>query len=221
MISEAIKKLYPNTPYVVKGDEWESLDGTVFDDIAIINEKAKMEYLFDLEKYKENRAREYPPYSDYLDGVVKGDQDQIDEYVAACQAVKEKYPKTEMDEVELTNRQRQALHDYQLTEYTKAQERLAQYQVASGREEETEEVVVGQEWNEETAGMVDVTETQITVSAIQPVPATVEQITYDEDGVSTTTEIENPVITKDNAERAAAQAIVDATPQSVIDQYNS
>jgi|11_taG_2_1085331.scaffolds.fasta_scaffold13667_3 hypothetical protein len=120
MISEAIKKLYPNTPYVVKGDEWESLDGTVFDNIAIINEKAKLEYLFDLEKYKENRAREYPPYSDYLDGVVKGDQDQIDAYVAACQAVKEKYPKTKINEVELTNRQTTAVFEYHLKIYTNA-----------------------------------------------------------------------------------------------------
>jgi hypothetical protein len=44
-------------------------------------------------EYKEKRRNEYPPISDYLDGVVKGDQAQIDSYIAACQAVKEKYPK--------------------------------------------------------------------------------------------------------------------------------
>lgn len=43
--------------------------------------------------YAEKRAREYPSYTDYLDGVVKGDQAQIDAYIAACQAVKAKYPK--------------------------------------------------------------------------------------------------------------------------------
>ena len=43
--------------------------------------------------YQELRANEYPPYSDYLDGVVKGDQTQIDKYIADCQAVKTKYPK--------------------------------------------------------------------------------------------------------------------------------
>jgi hypothetical protein len=43
--------------------------------------------------YKSKRAAEYPPMSDYLDGVVKGDQAQIDAYVAACLAVKAKYPK--------------------------------------------------------------------------------------------------------------------------------
>ena len=43
--------------------------------------------------YKDQRASEYPPITDYLDGVVKGDQAQIDAYIAACQAVKAKYPK--------------------------------------------------------------------------------------------------------------------------------
>lgn len=43
--------------------------------------------------YKERRFSEYPPITDYIDGVVKGDQAQIDAYIAACQAVKDKYPK--------------------------------------------------------------------------------------------------------------------------------
>lgn len=38
------------------------------------------------------RAAEYPPSTDYLDAVVKGDQEEIDSYIAACLAVKEKYP---------------------------------------------------------------------------------------------------------------------------------
>ena len=43
--------------------------------------------------YVEFRKSEYPPITDYVDGVVKGDQAQIDAYIAACQAVKAKYPK--------------------------------------------------------------------------------------------------------------------------------
>jgi hypothetical protein len=43
--------------------------------------------------YKYQRAAEYPPMADYIDGVVKGDQAQIDAYIAACMAVKAKYPK--------------------------------------------------------------------------------------------------------------------------------
>ena len=43
--------------------------------------------------YQRNRAKEYPPITDYLDGVAKGDQAQIDKYIADCLAVKAKYPK--------------------------------------------------------------------------------------------------------------------------------
>ena len=50
---------------------------------------------YDSKSYQRNRAVEYPPITDYLDGVVKGNQAQIDAYIAACQAVKTKYPKPE------------------------------------------------------------------------------------------------------------------------------
>jgi len=43
--------------------------------------------------YKSKRQAEYPPITDYLDGIVKGDQVQIAKYIADCQAVKTKYPK--------------------------------------------------------------------------------------------------------------------------------
>ena len=43
--------------------------------------------------YQELRAAEYPDFRLYLDGVVKNDQQQIQDYIDACRAVKEKYPK--------------------------------------------------------------------------------------------------------------------------------
>jgi len=43
--------------------------------------------------YAQLRSKEYPPITDYLDGIAKGDQAQIDKYIADCQAVKAKYPK--------------------------------------------------------------------------------------------------------------------------------
>lgn len=43
--------------------------------------------------YAMQRLAEYPPMADYLDGIVKGDQKQIATYIAACKAVKAKYPK--------------------------------------------------------------------------------------------------------------------------------
>jgi hypothetical protein len=47
----------------------------------------------DPDAYKYKRAAEYPNITDYIDGVVKGDQVQIDKYIADCLAVKAKYPK--------------------------------------------------------------------------------------------------------------------------------
>ena len=44
-------------------------------------------------KYKELRAKEYPPIADYVDAVVKDDTEAIEAYKEACLAVKAKYPK--------------------------------------------------------------------------------------------------------------------------------
>lgn len=46
-------------------------------------------------EYKTKRASEYPPITDYLDGIVKGDTEQVQAYIDACLAVKAKYPKPE------------------------------------------------------------------------------------------------------------------------------
>ena len=43
--------------------------------------------------YQQLRAAEYPPMSDYLDAIVKGDKNQQNTYVEACLAVKLKYQK--------------------------------------------------------------------------------------------------------------------------------
>jgi hypothetical protein len=43
--------------------------------------------------YAEKRSNEYPDFRDYLDGIVKGDNTQIQTYINACLAVKAKYPK--------------------------------------------------------------------------------------------------------------------------------
>jgi hypothetical protein len=47
----------------------------------------------DPEAYKDKRRAEYPPFTDYLDGIAKSDQVQINKYIADCQAVKAKYLK--------------------------------------------------------------------------------------------------------------------------------
>ena len=42
---------------------------------------------------KANRVNEYPDFKEYLDGIVKGDDAQIQKYINDCLAVKAKYPK--------------------------------------------------------------------------------------------------------------------------------
>jgi len=108
----------------------------------------------------------------------------------------------------------------QLADYRVAVARLAQYIVADGRAEVREMQPTGEQvFNEETMEMEDVMHEVITVTAIEPVEATVTRLVYSDDMDAEPTEetIENPLITVDNEERAAAQAVVDATPQAVKD----
>ncbi len=101
----------------------------------------------------------------------------------------------------------------QVEAYKTAKARVAQYQLSVGVPESSETIVTGQEWNEEAGEMQDVTET-IVIPAIPALEATVEVTTYDFDtDTSTTTTVANPLIVKDDEERAAAQAIIDANSE--------
>lgn len=44
--------------------------------------------------YAQKRVAEYPPVTDYIDGIVKGDQAQVQAYIDTCLAIKAKYPKS-------------------------------------------------------------------------------------------------------------------------------
>ena len=83
----AIIKLYPNVVVIRENVAYDA-DGNevTYDNTAVEAEIAK-------NAYKEQRQAEYPDFKEYLDGIVKGDQAQIDKYIADCQAVKAKYPK--------------------------------------------------------------------------------------------------------------------------------
>ena len=101
--------------------------------------------------------------------------------------------------------------NWQLADYRTATSRLAQYVLAIGRAEATEEQGTG-EYDEDGN---EITETVVTVAAIAALDATVEVTTYDEEGNATTEVVENPLIVADVSERATAQAVVDATPEAV------
>lgn len=88
MNHKAIRALYSNVVSIDDGaGAFDAQGNQVEIDINAINAWV------DPEAYKAKRQAEYPPMTDYLDGVVKGDQTQIAKYIADCQAVKAKYPK--------------------------------------------------------------------------------------------------------------------------------
>ena len=84
---EAIFKTNP-TVVTVRGDDAFDAEGN-----PVTYDEAAVQAYIDAHAYIAKRAAEYPSFIDYLDGVVKGDQAQIDKYIADCQAVKAKYPK--------------------------------------------------------------------------------------------------------------------------------
>jgi len=91
----ALQSLRPGAQWVLRGDdlEWMDTEQTQPTDAEITAEVERLQADYEFNEYQRKRAAEYPPMADYLDAVVKGDQAQIDAYVAACLAVKAKYPK--------------------------------------------------------------------------------------------------------------------------------
>jgi hypothetical protein len=84
----AIYTLYPQVVTIDEGTGAFDKDGNQVEiDLAAVNAWQ------DPNAYKYLRAAEYPSITDYIDGVVKGDQAQIQAYIDACLAVKAKYPK--------------------------------------------------------------------------------------------------------------------------------
>ena len=92
---EALQSLKPNAEWVLRGDvlEWHDAVQTEPTQAEIDAEVIRLQAEYDSQEYARNRATEYPPMEDYLDGIVKGDTAQVDKYIADCLAVKDKYPK--------------------------------------------------------------------------------------------------------------------------------
>jgi len=88
MNHKAIRALYSNVVTIDDGTgAFDAQGNQVTIDMAAVNAWV------DPEAYVAKRQAEYPPFTDYLDGIAKGDQAQINKYIADCQAVKAKYPK--------------------------------------------------------------------------------------------------------------------------------
>lgn len=74
-------------------DNWILSDTAAIGDTYENGQFVTPEFVDDPLAYQKLRAAEYPPMADYLDGIVKGDQAQVQAYIDACLAVKAAYPK--------------------------------------------------------------------------------------------------------------------------------
>jgi hypothetical protein len=86
---DAIRILNPSVVTIYGDDAYDENGNKVSYDLTAV------QTYVDNHAYIAKRQAEYPNLLDYIDAVVKGDQEQIDDYIAACQAVKTKYPKPE------------------------------------------------------------------------------------------------------------------------------
>jgi len=86
-MSDALRTLYPEV-VTTNGDVAYDAQG-----IEVAYDLAAVQTYAESQAYIAKRAAEYPPMSDYLDAIVKGDTQQQEAYIAACLAVKAKYPK--------------------------------------------------------------------------------------------------------------------------------
>jgi len=113
------------------------------------------------------------------------------------------------------------LFNHQLVAYRAAQARLVRYRLADGRPETTEEQQAideqGQPVFDEETG-VPVMEAVVLQAVVDPLPAEIEQTVYEETtGEQTgTIMVPNPAVVRDDAERAAAQAVIHSTLSDVI-----
>ena len=141
--------------------------------------------------YTDARRAEYPPIEDQLDKIYHSG---IDAWKADIKVIKDKYPKTQVGITSIApipDWVNTALFDKQKEKYVEAVARLAQPRLKLGTPY-TESV-----WDTSENKYVDHTK-------YRDVPVGDE-----------------PAVVSDEAERDAAQAIIDATPQSVIDSINS
>ena len=183
--------------------------------------------------YSTLRSQEYPSREEQLDMMYWDKVNGTTVWEDTIQAIKDKYPKTITGGTtigEVPDWVQEAADNWtfnkQLREYVAAVGRLEHYILSVGRPEIREDIIIETKevFDEETGEFetVEITENVITQTAIEPLEEFIEVIKVDAETMESVTEtVRNPLIVKDEEERAAAQAVVDATPQAVIDAINS
>jgi hypothetical protein len=96
-ITKAIISLRPNAKWSLEGNEYEGLSWLDTNHPKPTKEEvnvecARLEEMYKLSEYKQQRAAEYPSIGDQLDALWKGGNAAA-EMLAKVQAVKAKYPK--------------------------------------------------------------------------------------------------------------------------------
>ena len=104
-IPEALQSLRPAANWALNGGTYEGLqwlEPPVWEGgqkkptkEEVEAEVARLQKEWEDTEYQRLRAKEYPDVKEYLDGLVKGDTEQMQAYIDACLAVKAKYPKPE------------------------------------------------------------------------------------------------------------------------------
>ena len=99
--ADALDSLYPGSVWILRGDsltnlEWHDSSKAEPTHDILWPEVQRLQSIYDAEEYKLKRKIEYPPLQDLADALYwqsKGDSTKMQAYLAACEAVKQKYPK--------------------------------------------------------------------------------------------------------------------------------
>lgn len=102
-LSEALMSLCPGAQWSAVGEDystvvWHVAPETIPTQDEIDAEVARLQADYIAKQYQRDRRPEYPSLATFADAYYwaqKGDNTKMDEYVAACDAVKTKYPKPE------------------------------------------------------------------------------------------------------------------------------
>jgi hypothetical protein len=98
-VSQAILSLIPGAKFGITDNDYSTLEWFKSNSLPpptkeeVEAELARLQKEWEDTEYQRLRLKEYPDFKEYLDGLVKGDTEQMQAYINACLAVKAKYPK--------------------------------------------------------------------------------------------------------------------------------
>jgi hypothetical protein len=97
-LGDALRSLYDTKNWILRGGEYSGLEWNETGIPKPTEQELKAEVVrlqaeYDSKVYQLRRKVEYPPIEDFIDALVKNDEEQKQAYIDACLAVKAKYPK--------------------------------------------------------------------------------------------------------------------------------